>query len=112
MADCLKKAKEGFKNIVDNDEIEAIHDALKYNRDRASRLGLDMQEELKAAADREVRDQERWIKAQQLQELISMQSVVDNLINVKKWQEAGISNPMFASLLAKIGGSAKKNRRC
>ena len=51
MADCLKKAKEGFKNIVDNDEIEAIHDALKYNRDRASRLGLDMQEELKAAAD-------------------------------------------------------------
>jgi len=105
MTDCLTKAKEAFGKIVANDEIESIHDALQRTKDNAMRTGKNLAEELQNRAEIEVDNRERSIKAQQVQNLFSMQATVDNLLRIKQWQEAGVKNPLVRSILAKIGGS-------
>jgi hypothetical protein len=105
MTDCLQKAKEAFGKIVDNSEIESIHDALQRTKDYALKTGANLAEALERRATTELENRERSIKAEQLQNLMSTQATVDNLLRIKQWQDAGVKEPLVRALLAKIGGS-------
>ena len=102
---CLAKAKEAFKDDIDNDEIESLHDQLRKHEQRALDTGANLLDELNKYVEFDIKNRERAVKADQLKALVTMQAVVDNIARAKKWAERGVKNPVLQSLKAKVGSA-------
>lgn len=111
MTNCLEKAKEAYQNVLDNAEIEHVYDALTRHKEMALRTGGNLAQELTRFAAQGVKNRERSLMAKQLQDLKSIQAVVDNLQRIKQFQKAGITDAPLKAMKAKIGGTSLKIAR-
>lgn len=103
---CLESAKKSYRADVENSEIESVYDALVRHTKTAKDSGANLFEELNKYAEMKIRDNEQASKAMQLQNLISMQAVVDSLKYIELFDKAGHKDQsVYRALKAKMSGS-------
>ncbi len=103
---CLETAKKAYRDDIDNKDIESVFDALQRHAKTAKDTGANLTAELNKFAEMKIRDMEQANKAQQLQNLIGIQAVVDNLQYEELFAAAGHGeNSVFRALQAKMSGS-------
>lgn len=103
--DCLQAAQKAYQDVVANSEIQSTFDQLEAHRNKALESGADLYTALTEFSERNIRDRERANLADELQQLKSMQAVVDTLQRVELFEEKGYEDPVFKAIKAKISGS-------
>lgn len=105
MTNCLEQAKQAYKDVIENKDIEDVYAQLAKYKENGLREGANLAQELTRFAAQGVNNYERGLKALQLQQLKSMQATVDKVMRIKEWEGKGISNPIIRALKANIAGS-------
>lgn len=103
---CLETAKKGYRDLIDNQDIESVYVALQRHAKTAKESGANLFDDLNKYAEMKIRDNEQANKAMQLQNLINIQAIVDNLQYEELFSKAGHGEQsVFRALKAKMSGS-------
>lgn len=110
---CLETAKKAYKEDIDNQEIESVYDALLRHAKTAEKTGSNILEEMNNFSTELTEANERANKENLLQQLISMQAIVDNLQREELFRAAGHTpeQSVTRSLIAKMTGSTYRVAR-
>ncbi len=110
---CLETAKKTYREQLDNESIESVYDALRRHAKNAENENANLVEAMNSFS-KELSDvNERANKETMLQQLISLQSIADNLEREELFRKRGYTTDKSVpvSLMAKMTGTSEKAGR-
>lgn len=104
---CLEQALSAYKDAIPVSEIEEAHAKLQDVKSNAN--ASDLAQQLNEFRLSNVYDREAYLKAKQLSQIRTLESINDGIERAQKFLERKIPNPGYQALKAKLTGTKHAN---